>query len=99
MFENFCGVGMPLDAEGRRRRARLAALQRHHPDQPELTEAERRRFKVSAAERYVQRLVDDFPPLSAEQRARLAVLLLGGEATVTSGVLRDGGHERPPPGS
>ena len=68
---------MPLDAEARRRRARLAALQRHHPDQPELTEAERRRFKVVSAEKYVRQLVDEFPPLSVEQRARLAVLLLG----------------------
>jgi hypothetical protein len=69
---------MPLDAEARKRRARLAALQRHHPDRPELTEAERRHFKANAAERYVAELVDSWPPLSAEQRARLAVLLLGG---------------------
>jgi len=67
-----------MDAEARVRRARLAALQRHHPDKPELTEAERRRFKVASAEKYVRQLVDDFPPLTPEQRARLAVLLLGG---------------------
>lgn len=69
---------MPLDADARKRRASLAATSRHHPDQPELTKAERQRFKAGAAERYVRQLVDDFPPLTAEQRARLAVLLLGG---------------------
>jgi len=67
-----------LDAEARVRRARLAALRRHHPDRPELVEGERQRFKAEAAERYVKRLVDEFPPLTSEQRARLAVLLLGG---------------------
>jgi hypothetical protein len=69
---------MPLDAEARKRRARLAALQRHHPNRPDLTEADRRAFKANAAERYVRQLVDEFPPLTPEQRARLAVLLLGG---------------------
>jgi hypothetical protein len=69
---------MPLNAEARVRRARLAAHSRHHPDKPELTEAARRRFKADAAERYVQQLVDSFPPLTVEQRAKLAVLLLGG---------------------
>ena len=69
---------MPLDAEARRRRARLGANARHHPDRPDLTEADRRVFKANAAERYVRKLVDEFPPLTAEQRARLAVLLLGG---------------------
>ena len=67
-----------MDAEARKRRARLGANARHHPDRPDLVEADWRQFKVSAAERYVRQLVDDFPPLTAEQRARLAVLLLGG---------------------
>ncbi|RZU30466.1 hypothetical protein [Blastococcus saxobsidens] len=31
--------------------------------------------KVYAAERYIQRLIDSAPPLSDEQRARLAALL------------------------
>jgi hypothetical protein len=66
--------GHIADPEERRRRARLAANLRHHPDQPELT-AERRHFKAVAAERYIRDLVDAFPPLTREQRARLAVLL------------------------
>jgi len=69
---------MPLDAEARVRRARLGANSRHHPNRPDLTEADRRAVKANAAERYVRQLVDEFPPLTAEQRARLAVLLLGG---------------------
>jgi hypothetical protein len=62
----------PLDPEGRRRRARGAALARHHPDQVE----PRRELKADAAERYVKALVDSFPPLTAAQKSRLAVLLL-----------------------
>jgi hypothetical protein len=69
---------MPLDAEAQKRRARLAANSRHHRDRPDLTEADRRVFKANAAEKYVRQLVDEFPPLTPEQRARLAVLLLGG---------------------
>jgi hypothetical protein len=49
------------DPDLRRRRARLAANLRHHPDQPELSE-ERRYFKAAAAERYIRKLVDGFPP-------------------------------------
>ena len=72
---------MPLTPEGRRRRARAAALSRHHPDRPEVAAEDRRTLKADAAERYVRELVDSFPPLTAEQRARLASLLqVGGDA-------------------
>lgn len=67
---------MPIDPEGRRRRARAAALSRHHPDQPEVAAEDRRVLKAEAAERYVKALVDTFPPLTPEQKSRLAVLLL-----------------------
>ena len=69
---------MPLDAEKRRQRARLAALRRHHPNDPTVGMEERRDFKAGAAERYVRGLVDGWPPLTEAQRSRLAVLLLGG---------------------
>jgi hypothetical protein len=69
---------MPLDAAKRRQRARLAALRRHHPDDPTVGMEERRDFKADAAERYVRELVDGWPPLTDVQRSRLAVLLLGG---------------------
>jgi hypothetical protein len=63
------------DPAYRSRRARLAATSRHHPDRPELTVDDRRYFKAAAAERYVRELVDTFPPLTDQQRARLAALL------------------------
>ena len=72
---------LALDADARRRRARAAALTRHHPDRPEVAAEDRRTLKADAAERYVRELVDKFPPLTAEQRARLASLLqVGGDA-------------------
>jgi hypothetical protein len=71
-------IVMPLDAEKRRQRARLAALRRHHPDDLTVGLEEHRDFKAGAAERYVQELVDSWPPLTDTQRSRLAVLLLGG---------------------
>jgi hypothetical protein len=42
---------MPLDAAKRRQRARLAALRRHHPDDPTVGMEERRDFKADAGER------------------------------------------------
>jgi hypothetical protein len=58
-----------------RERARLAALKRHRPsDDPEITEA-KRDLDVAVLEEHVRRVVDGAPPLSAEQRDRLAVLL------------------------
>jgi hypothetical protein len=69
---------MSLTAEGRRRRARAAALRRHHPDKPELAADDQRALKVDRAEKLVRELVDTFPPLTAEQRGRLALLLQGG---------------------
>jgi hypothetical protein len=68
---------MPLDAEGRRMRARAAAATRHHPDRPELYVEDRRRLRAAAAARYITELVDGFPPLTQSQRNRLAILLLG----------------------
>jgi hypothetical protein len=65
---------MPLDPEGRRRRARVGGLARHGLH--DLAEDDRRILKAEAAERYVRELVDTFPPLTPEQKSRLAVLLL-----------------------
>jgi hypothetical protein len=65
-----------MSAEHRQRRARAAALSRHDP---EAAAEVRRQLKVDAATKYVQRLVDDWPPLDREQRARLAAMLLAGD--------------------
>jgi hypothetical protein len=59
-----------------RERARLAAAARHHPDDAEVLAAARDRLRAAVAEDYITRIVDTAPPLTAEQRARLAVLLL-----------------------
>jgi len=67
-----------ITPEGRRRRARVAALRCHHPDRPELIADDRRTLKA-AAERYLRELTATDPALTAEQRNRLALLLLGGD--------------------
>lgn len=45
---------------------------------PEAKEEIRRELKAETAESYIKRLVDEAPPLTELQRARLAALLLGG---------------------
>lgn len=61
-------------------RARHNALRRYRPvDDPAVLDA-RRDLKAARAEEYIRRLVDDAPPLSAEQRDRLALLLRGAPA-------------------
>jgi hypothetical protein len=64
------GHSTSLDAEGRRRRARAAALARHQPDHPAIAA-----LRAEAAEKYIRTLVDTLPPLTSEQRRRLAALL------------------------
>ena len=76
---------MPLSPEGRRLRARAAAVTRHYPDQPELAADARQQLKADAAERYVRDLVDSWPPLSDAQRGRLAALLTGDQPQSTDG--------------
>lgn len=59
-------------------RARLAALRRHHPDQPDIGAAEMRALKLKHAEAYIGRLLTEPPGLLDEDRERLADLLLAG---------------------
>ena len=57
---------------------RVGALARHRePDDPDLAEARRDLRAAEATEHaeYIRRLVDTFPPLSAEQRTKIAALL------------------------
>lgn len=65
----------PRDPEVARARARLAAVRRHHPDQPQLDADARRDLKAANAAQYVRELVDGWPPLTDAQRGRLAALL------------------------
>lgn len=62
-----------LTAEQRRQRAVIAARSRHNPDDPQI-EA-RRELRALTVEEYVKRVVDEFPPLTDEQRSKIAALL------------------------
>ncbi|MDP9434941.1 MAG: hypothetical protein M3P93_07010 [Actinomycetota bacterium] len=63
-----------MTPDERSTRARLAAKRRHHPDDPE-TDRLAADFKADRLAAYIQRVVDGAPPLTAEQRDRLALLL------------------------
>ena len=57
-------------------RAVLAATERHHgPDDPRTADARREVRRLGLRE-HIQRVVDEAPPLTAEQRSELAALLL-----------------------
>jgi hypothetical protein len=59
-------------------RARVASLTRSRtPDDPELVDA-RRNMRAERLADHIRRTVDAAPPLTAEQRDRLALLLRGG---------------------
>ncbi len=57
-------------------RARVAAMRRHHPNDKQTDELAAD-FKADRLSQYIRRVVDEAPPLSAEQRDRLALLLRG----------------------
>ncbi len=61
-------------------RARVAALGRHRDADDPVVVSARRDLRAARAEDYIRRLVDAAPPLTAEQRDRLAVLLKAGAA-------------------
>ena len=56
-------------------RARVAALASHGAASERIEDG-RRDLRASVAEEYITRLVAQAPPLTAEQRSRLAALLL-----------------------
>ncbi len=58
-------------------RARVASLTRSRkPDDPELVDA-RRNMRTERLAEYIKRTVDAAPPLTEDQRDRLALLLRG----------------------
>jgi hypothetical protein len=71
---------MPISPEAAHHRARIAGLKRairageRSAECPELVDAQRDLRTVKTAE-YIRRIVDAAPPLTAEQRTRLAELL------------------------
>jgi hypothetical protein len=67
-----------LSKERRRASARVGAITRNRgADDPELIDARRDLRAAEAAEyaEHIRRLVDTFPPLSAEQQTKIAALL------------------------
>lgn len=65
---------MSVSPEAAKVRARLAATKRWNPDSPTI-EDDQREYKTLTLAEHIARVVDSFPPLTEEQRARLAVLL------------------------
>ena len=61
-------------------KAHLAALTRHHPDRPDLLAAAKRDLAAANLAAYISKVVAQAPPLSNEQRERLALLLRGAAA-------------------
>lgn len=55
-------------------RARLAAQKRHHPDS-EQTQTLAAEYATDSLARHIAKIVAQAPPLSEEQRSRLALLL------------------------
>ena len=68
-----CGAGR-MTPEQRRARAALAAKSRYSPDDPTLDD-DRRDLRALTLEEHVRRVVDQAPPLTSEQRQRIAALL------------------------
>lgn len=68
---------MPLSSR-RTLRAQIAATSRHHPE-ADLTDLRRQHAAAKLAD-YIRKTVDTAPPLTLEQRDRLALLLRGGGA-------------------
>lgn len=62
-----------MSLDQRQRRASIAARARHAPDDPQ-TDA-RRDLRAANLEQHVRRIVDQAPPLTDEQRNKIAALL------------------------
>jgi len=58
------------------KRATYAAQKRHHGTDHPATQAASRELREATLARHITRLVDQAPPLTDEQRARLAGLLM-----------------------
>lgn len=66
------------DPTPRQQRARVAALsRRRQSDDPELMSATAQ-LRATMLEEHIRKVVDGWPPLTSEQRARLAGILLTG---------------------
>jgi hypothetical protein len=59
-------------------KARRNALKKHHGADAEVTQDASRELAAATLEKRIREIVDAAPPLSAEQRLKLAGLLVGG---------------------
>jgi hypothetical protein len=66
---------MTLPKNARRIQAQIALHERWHSDRPELADAARRELKTLSLAEHLAK-VNEWPPLTDEQRERLAELLL-----------------------
>lgn len=64
-----------MDPEARALRARCAALKRSRPDDDPDLQSARRDFAANRLAAHVQNALDAAPPLTPEQRERIAALL------------------------
>jgi hypothetical protein len=71
-------TGMTLTKEARAERARLAALTRHHRDDPGAVDEAKRRLKFLHAEEYLRGVLAGPPWLGLTERRELADLLVRG---------------------
>lgn len=70
----------PLSPAANSARGKIAALSRsRRPDDPDLVEA-RRELRAAKLECHIQRVLSEAPPLSDEQKVRIAGLLRAGGA-------------------
>lgn len=67
---------MTLTPDQKSARARVAALRRHHPNDPE-TDQCAAQFKADRLAEHIRRIVDSAPPIDQATRDRLAMLLRG----------------------
>jgi hypothetical protein len=65
------------DPEVRSAVSKVRAVRRWSPNNTEALNAARRELRAAQAADYIKRLVDSAPPLTDEQRDRLALLLRG----------------------
>jgi len=68
-----------MKAEQRSAQARAAAMKRHAPDSPDspVTARLQTEFRAQRLAEHIKKIVDAAPPLTPEQRDRLALLLRG----------------------
>jgi hypothetical protein len=85
---------MPMSAERRRARGRLAAIERHHPDDPRLPELRAQLGRARLAEDlagWVEQAAASLPPLVANEVQAVGHLAAAIDARLTTLLAAQGG--------